>query len=103
MLHPLRWLSAIYAILVALSCWACGSDDENASSGSGGDGGASGAVACQLGSMDSVIQDMVDEPCATADEECSSNNGCGGCSVTCRNGTWEPTDGGLCYSVGGSC
>jgi hypothetical protein len=46
---------------------------------------------------------MVGKECDQPDQECASNNGCGGCSVTCRNGKWESTDPNLCYSIGPTC
>jgi hypothetical protein len=96
----MRKLLGAYAVVVMLGWgWGCGTTVEDHSTTTG----TSMAVACDPGSFDDVIQGMVGEPCDQPNQECASNNGCGGCSVTCRNGAWESTDASLCYSVGPTC
>jgi hypothetical protein len=98
---------------------ACGGNVvvDHASTGSGGMGaigaptgtaghGTGGApVACPGKALfdNSQVIDLVGKPCANADDVCSNNNGCGGCSVTCVNGVWTSTNPQLCYTVGGTC
>ena len=113
MLRAIGSSAAFFVALAIGSGSACGGDvvveqqTASAQAGSGGNGGGSGAgggpVACPSGPMDQAIQTLVGKPCATADEVCASNNGCGGCSVTCRNGVWTSTDASLCYSIGEAC
>ena len=85
---------------------ACGDDGPNGStststggtggSGSAGGDGAGGApVACHSGGLDDYIKELVGKPCSEEAEVCESNNGCGGCSVTCTDGVWTSTNGNL--------
>ena len=72
--------------------------------GSGGSGGGAGAPSvCPKGPLDEAVKALEGMPCSTLGEECASNNGCGGCSVTCKDGVWTATDGPICYDVGPGC
>jgi hypothetical protein len=103
-------------VLILVTCCAfgsvaaaCGDGDSPEGSGDGGAGGSGGAgaggapAACPGGPLDDYVKELVGKPCSEEGEECASNNGCGGCSVTCKNGVWESTDGQLCYSIGAAC
>lgn len=109
------------ALLIAtfassLAVFACGDDTvgaggaggtanggASADGGRGGSGGG-GPVACgdTQGpdiSDDESIEALVGRPCNEADATCSSDNGCGGCSVTCVDGVWQSTDDELCFNL----
>jgi hypothetical protein len=94
-------------VAVGVGCGAKTIDPGTGGKGSGGGlgGSTSGDLAtCPSGGpQDQEIMDRVGQPCTTADQTCASNNGCGGCSVTCTNGVWTSTSAELCYSVGGAC
>ena len=72
-----------------------------------GCGESKDAVKCKLGPDDGYVRSLVGEPCAEIEDAssnfCQSNNGCGGCTVMCKDGVWTPTDTDVCYSVGGGC
>jgi hypothetical protein len=96
-------LGAGLCLAIFITLVACGGNvNVGGSGGSGGTG--SNAIACPgPGSADQDVTELENKPCATDAEVCSSNNGCGGCSVTCKNGKWTSTDSTLCYSIGGTC
>ena len=73
-----------------------------------GDGGAGGARGGGLGVCptppdDQDVQNLVGKACNVEEMVCASNNGCGGCSVTCKGGAWVSTDTMLCFSIGPAC
>jgi hypothetical protein len=88
-------------VIIGLLAWGCGGNVTVDNTGAGGGGGA--AQACPNGPGDQDIQELVGKPCSTAAAVCASNNGCGGCSVTCTGGVWVSTDQTLCFSIGMGC
>src|SRR5262245_39166049 len=105
----------LVACSVAALAFSCGSSvDSNdqtggASSvgghgGAGGQGGDGGGPVARKPAVchDQIIKDMLGKRGAQEGEECASNNGCGGCTVVCKDGTWT-NDGPLCYSIGAAC
>ena len=95
-------------MVAAVAMTACGG--KVVVDGAAGIGGAGGSpatpVACPSEAQftDSIVIDLVGQGCAQLAEVCASNNGCGGCSVTCSNlGIWASTNAELCFSIGGSC
>ena len=73
--------------------------------GGGGSGGSGGGdpAACPTAVDDQQVQDLVGKACDAEAMVCASNNGCGGCSVTCKNGVWASTDAMVCVSIGTGC
>lgn len=99
-----------FSMVAAVAMTACGGKVVvDGAAGIGGAGGAGGApatpVACPSEAQftDSIVMELVGQSCAPANEICASNNGCGGCSVTCTNGVWTSTNPDLCFSIGGAC
>lgn len=102
-----------FSMVAAIAMTACGGkvvvDGVSGNGGAGGTGGTTSSspisVACPNDASfnDTAVMAIVGLACAPADEVCASNNGCGGCSVTCKNGIWTSTNADLCFSVGGSC
>jgi hypothetical protein len=101
------WISVVVAAAFAMT--ACGGkvvvDGTAGGGGAGGAGGAPGTpTTCPSDfPADSEVMNLVGQSCIPADQICASNNGCGGCSVTCKNGVWASTNADLCFSVGGAC
>src|SRR5689334_661650 len=72
--------------------------------GAGGTGGSgSGAAKCPNAPFDPDVIALEGKPCDTDADVCSSNNGCGGCSVTCQDGVWTSTDAMICFAIGSTC
>ncbi len=59
--------------------------------------------ACPMPPTDQEVEQLLGAPCSSDNQTCASNNGCGGCSVTCKNGVWTQLGEQLCYSVGPTC
>src|SRR3954471_89213 len=98
------WMAML--VVAAGAMTACGGKVVvDGASGNGGAGGTgSMPVACPSPQPnDSEVMSLPGQPCDAAGQVCASNNGCGGCSVSCNNGVWASTDGELCFSVGGAC
>jgi hypothetical protein len=102
------WISMV-AAAAALAMTACGGkvvvDGLAGGGGAGGSGGAPGTpTTCPSDfPQDDQVMNLLGKTCIPADQICASNNGCGGCSVTCKGGVWTSTDADLCFSVGGAC
>jgi acetylornithine deacetylase/succinyl-diaminopimelate desuccinylase-like protein len=96
-------------MFAVISLAACGGKVVVDASASGGSGGAGGGVVGEPTACPAQVPDdeqvmgIVGQPCSIVDQVCASNNGCGGCSVTCKGGVWTSTSGALCFSVGGTC
>jgi hypothetical protein len=72
--------------------------------GGGGAGGSAGELAvCPSFPSDQEVQERAGQPCSKNDQTCFSNDGCGGCSITCTDGVWTSTNQGLCYFIGNDC
>jgi hypothetical protein len=83
---------------------ACGGKVIAENQGNGGGGGSTGS-SCPLSPQDPDVQNLAGKACSMANQVCASNNGCGGCSVTCVNGVWKATsaDNNVCFSIGTGC
>ena len=107
----MKWTLVSIGMAAALAMTACGGKvvvDGNGGVG-GGAGGAGGAastpVACPSDASfsDPAVMDLVGKACIPDQAVCASNDGCGGCSVTCTGGIWKSTNADLCFFVGGTC
>ena len=67
--------------------------------GLGGAGGA-GAASCPSVPGHDDVKGLVGKSCDADAMVCRS---CGGCSVTCKNGSWVPTGATLCIPAGPPC
>jgi hypothetical protein len=102
-----------FSMVAAVAMTACGGkvvvDGVAGNGGAGGAGGGASSTpfptACPADASfnDTVIMGLVGATCIPDAQVCASNNGCGGCSVTCVNGVWTSTNADLCFSVGGAC
>ena len=103
----MKKLCAVLLLGTLSSLLACGGKvlvDGVAGVGGGGGAGGASPTSCPAGQPDDKeVQSLLGKPCNTASMVCASNNGCGGCSVTCKNGAWVSTDTNICFSVGPTC
>jgi hypothetical protein len=110
----MKWTLISVAMAAALAMTACGGkvvvDGNGGIGGAGGAGGAGGGssstpVLCpsEASWSDPAVMDLVGKACIPDQGVCASNDGCGGCSVTCKNGVWSSTNADLCFFVGGTC
>jgi hypothetical protein len=110
-MHRARFSVSIAIVAAAIA--ACGGkvlvdQPPNGSGGAAGGGRTGGTdpggTACpSVVPSDAEVQALAGTACSIAGEVCKSNNGCGGCSVTCTGGVWVSTDAELCYFIGAAC
>ncbi len=98
----MKRLAVLWAVLALVACGGKAVVDGKAGAGGAG-GGGSGAVACPNPPNDQSVSALVGKPCTPGAEVCASNDGCGGCSVSCKNGAWAATNAKLCFSIGAAC
>jgi hypothetical protein len=102
----MKKLCAVLFVGTLIAPFACGGKvlvDGVRGDGGGGGAGGSGPAACPSPPDDQDVQKLVGKACNVEAMVCASNNGCGGCSVTCKDGAWVSTDTMLCFSIGPTC